>query len=1779
MAFNSKLILQQNINAIKTMFQIEKEHRQATQKEKEIIRDYKGFGGLKFILNPATNDKDIEQWSRGDRRYFQQTKELHSILLQNAVDEKEYQQLVASMKSSVLTAFYTPSLIPEVMAQCFAQSGIVPRTLLDPSAGIGVFMQAFQEYNANMGLHAYEKDLLTGKMLALLYPEQKVWTAGFETMSRQQLGLYDMAASNIPFGDIRVFDPDFQKDKLKKKASNKIHDYFFIKALDAVRNGGIVAFITSQGVANTQDGDIRKDMMQKANLISAIRLPNDLFADEANTSVGSDLIILQKNNQKGELSMEEKYFITADRDINGVVDNMFFRTARPDRTIHTEGFLGTDPYGKPAWVYTHSGGVEGIAKDLREMLMTGIQQHLDKDLYFRKEKTIGEKKQEEEEKKQQRPQKPTQQAPVMSLFDLFGFSEEEKSVALTGKKGQDISRFNEAQGKPVTDTQKPSMEKRPYQGEIMEGYRGGIITTDQGQVGRLIENNDDELTFKPLELPTTQLRRLELYSSLRDTYMSLYAFEKTYEKPNSVLREKLNSLYDDFHSRYGALNDKKNVKVILMDAEGRNMLGIERVENGKYVKADIFEKPVSFSIDTVSHVDSAEEALAASLNRYGKVNLDYMKKISDFTEKQLVEQLKGKIYYAYPERNPEYETAEKFLSGNIYEKLEEAEKYANWQSQTLSEHQKEIEESIAALKATLPAPIPFEELDFNFGERWMPTRYMEDYMTRLYHTEVTIDYVNSIDEFKVDCRGWTPEIYNVYAIRGEFKFYDGREMLRHALLNTVPEIKKSGGTDEKGQTIRITDGEKMQRANAIIEEIRNGFTEYLNDLPIKEKEELADLYNRKFNCYVRAQYDGSCQTFPDLNIHGLKEKYNIDSIYQSQKDCVWMLKQNGGGICDHEVGTGKTLIMCMAAHEMKRLGMAHKPMIIGLKANVAAIADTYHTAYPNARILYASEKDFSKENRVAFFNNMKNNDYDCIIMSHDQFCKIPQSLEVARDIIYDELWNLTRDLNTFRENGGYVSGRMLKGLEKREENLKAKLLEAENAIRERTDDVVDFKMMGVDHIFIDESHQFKNLMFTTRHQRVAGLGNTKGSQKAMNLLMAIRTIQQKTERDLGATFLSGTTVTNSLSELYLLFKYLRPKELEKQQISNFDAWAAIFAKKSTDFEFNVANNIVQKERFRQYIKVPELATFYNEITDYRNAEMVGVDRPRKTEKMIDLEPTSDQEEYIERLKKFAETGDPIYIGRLQLTDSEEKAKMLIATDLARKMSLDMRLIDPAYEDDPGNKASVCAAKIAEYYQKYNAQKGTQMVFSDLSTYKPNEWNVYSEIKRKLVEDYGIPEKEVRFIQEATTEKAKEKMISQINAGEIRVVMGSTSMLGTGVNAQERVVAVHHLDTPWRPSDLEQRDGRAVRAGNIVAKEYANNNVDILIYGVKNSLDSYKFNLLHNKQVFIHQIKTGTMGARTIDEGAMDEANGMNYSEYMAILSGNPDLLEKAKMEKKIAVLESERKQFIKAMAETERSIHYKEEDVAKEKRIIGNLKIDMEKFKEVTEAGASIRLNGLQATDPERIGARLQKLAKENHQNGYEETIGSLGAFKLLMKTEGADNSILTQNRFYVQGIYSYSYNNGFIAMADKEKAAKNFLHALEKIPGLIVNHQENLEKGENTLAQLVPLREKKWNKEDALRQVKTEMEALERKLKAELTPTKEEEEDRVKDIELKVTKKRNGSYVFTIRKEGEYFPPQTITRRTAEKFQNGEMSKVQAIAMYFPEALETKEQNNSMKR
>ena len=1652
-----------------------------------------------------------------------------------------------------------------------------PGRFLDPSSGTGNFVSAFrpQCHSASGNtpeIVAYEKDLLTGRILARLHPEAQVNIKGFEELPPHRNGYFDVVSSNIPFGDIRVFDPSFDNGTARRFALNSLHNYFFAKGLDAVREGGVLAFITSQGVMNSAMAyPVRQYLMNRSRLLSAVRLPNNLFTDYAGTEVGSDLIILQKDTlSQREYTSLERSFVEVGTQADGTTQNEYFEHTAA--IVHTRGHVGTDPYGKPARIYLHDGGMEAIAADMKYFLDRNLSEQLDLDLYLRHSpvqefrnlvsrpaetmqqriaqvreinrsgnmnghSTSTDRQTIQVERRTLTPEQPSTDArptaakttpePVMSLYDLFGFTQEERSqvrkrkTRSTKKDSGQLSLFDmpplEQHPAPAEPTpqekerqeqerqeqerrrqeeeaaRQERMKPRPYPAGLQGHHRNGSLVDDDGQIGYLSAIGGAAPVFNPLDLPERQRRRASLYIEIRDTYHHLYENEAAAHAANPALRTMLNTLYDDFIRQFGNLNDRKNIDLFRMDAGNREILSLERYIDGRAVKADIFDHPVSYNINEITHTDDVHEALTASLNKYGNVDMAYMESLTDKSQSDLLEELRGRIFYNPLSKN--YEIADRFISGNVMAKAEHIEEY-------LQSHPDngEARISLEALRQSLPTPIPFEDLDFNFGERWIPAGVYSRYASWLFDTDVSVRYTASNDEYSIKADMTSPRIMNQYSVRSESRIFNGIALMRHAIHNTTPNITKTV-LDKTGKEMKIRDPEVTLLANSKIDEIRNGFSDWLMEQSPEFKRKMADMYNRKFNCFVRPKYDGSHQSFPGLDLKGL----GIPDLYPSQKDCIWMLKQNGGGIADHEVGGGKTLIMCCAAYEMKRLGLANKPLITGLKANIHEIAQTFATAYPNAKVLYPGKEDFTPERRVEIFHRMKNNDWDAIILSHEQFGMIPQSPEIQRDILQQELDSVEENLEVLYQQGAEVSNAQIKGMEKRKMNLEVRLKELLHEIETRKDDVADFKRMGIDHLFVDESHRFKNLMFTTRHDRVAGLGNSEGSQRALNMLFALRTIQQRTGKDLGATFLSGTTISNSLTELYLLFKYLRPRELERQGINSFDAWAAVFARKSVDYEFSVTNEVVQKERFRYFIKVPELASFYSEITDFRTAADIGIDRPEKNEILHNIPPTPDQREFIQKLIEFAKTGNATVLGRPPLNEREEKAKMLIATDYARKMSLDMRLIDPlSYGDDKDNKATHCADMIAKYYNKYAGHKGTQFVFSDLGTYKPDQWNPYSEIKRKLVEDHGIPEDQIRFIQEAKTEKKRKAMIEAMNEGKIRVLFGSTEMLGTGVNAQKRCVAIHHLDAPWRPSDLQQRDGRGIRKGNEVAKLYADNKVDVIIYAVEKSLDSYKFNLLYNKQLFITQLKQNNMGCRTIDEGGMDEKGGIPFSEYVAVLSGNTDLLDKARLEKRIAGMEGERKAFQRGKGESRIKLETFLANRASNDDIIARVRKDkaaIESRMQYDKEGNRLnplKIDGVAGDDPKVIAAKLHEIEDRERTHGQPKVIGSLYGFDIVVKTDTTvkDGLDFCENRFFVrgEGNFLYNYNNGRLAV-DPKTACQNFINAFDSIPRLIEKYTRDNEAIEKELPVLEQVVGEVWKKEDELKQLKADLAALDRKI------------------------------------------------------------------------------------
>lgn len=1939
MAYNEKYALMANITAIDIAFRIQKEGRQATPLEMQQLRNYSGFGGIRSVLlDPARP----ETWKKYKLDLLPSVQLLHDTIKSYVDSPEEQERIMNSIKESTATAFYTPQDFIKNVGETLAKvTGQLPRTMLEPSAGHGRFLHLFdgQQGAEDIRTTAYEKDYITGLVLKALHPQTDVRINGFETLPKNEEGKYDMVVSNIPFGNMRIFDPALSrsKDPARRQATHTLHNYFFVKALDAVRNGGLVVFLTSRGVAEADvNKPVREYLVNHANLVSGIRLQDDMFKNDGIDEVGTDLLIFQRNDNKKELTDDEKLFIeTADLqyynaghdrllmhvDLNKTqARNAYFNQDVGENYIweniskenkHNIGIPAgddTDRFGNlyVSWsidtdyyevtaeeelvqflerdfkknydrVLAMQGNVEKDSEMLDEEVTVkeSVEQFLEyplfkpapdqytahlkegalvmqdgklgvllnqeydeqtylcfvqrecvveheleyskayldvRDTYYQLKQTEKDTQQPQPELRQHlndifpayyemydkyrgwkddgeqisqsvntdlrefsnavfdiwkwktqeerkvnpipeyilddifygpvdimptvenSPAKEAETQEVLSLYDLFGLSEEERTqIKLSGKrrtrkKGvqpqkpmmpslydrQDLEDMKKPAEKP--EPRKPFPLQLPevevggeLSEELIKHYTDGTLATADNLVGHV--EMQDQRMFVPMQVQPDEetVEMMQAYIAMRDTYWMLHDYERDRQREYPELRERLNELYDGLVARFDGLREEKMAGAVGIDVNYGAMASLEHYENGQRVKADIFHEPVAFAAKKVrTEPYSPEEALMESLNLYGEVRLGHMTQLTGQSSDELVEALRGQIFYN-PITNG-YEEQSRMLCGNVYQKVDsfrEQLKFMESDPMPAPEDLRKMalaRETIDALERSKPQQIPFEELDFNLGERWIPTSVYNRFADWAFKfepskdgtTRSNIEYMPGVDTFNIDLP-WDWKARSEWRVnRNGGHPVELEDLFNHAMHNSTPDLKKEVYDERKGDWVKVTDGEAIQACCVKIERMQELFTEYLNNLPVSEKDELAYKYNARFNNAVRPHYDGSCQTFPGLTF----ENFDYDELYPSQKDAIWMIKQNGGGICDHEVGAGKTMIMCVAAYEMKRLGLAHKPMIIAMKANVHDIAATFRKAYPDAKILFPGKNDFTPQNRENIFRDIQNNNYDCVILTHEQFDKIPQSEEVQMKIMEQELREIKESLDVWEKlNARGASARQRTGLETKRKNLEVKLKEMYYSINTRKDDTVDFRSMGIDHILVDESHQFKNLGIQTRHQRVAGLGNTTGSQRALNLYTAIRDIQMRRGKDLGATFLSGTTISNSLTELYVLFKYLRPQALKEQDITCFDAWAAIYTRKSREFEFNVTNNIVQKERFRYFIKVPELAQFYNQITDYRTAAMIGIDRPEKNVVFNHIPPTPEQEEFIQKLMKFAQNGDATLLGREPLSRSEEDAKMLIATNYSNKMALDMRLVDEVeYELFAGGKVDQAADSIADYYRRYNDVKGTQFVFSDLGTFKSNtSFNIYSAIKSRLVNVHGIPEEEIQFIQQHNTEKKKPELFKKMNEGTVRVLFGSTSMLGTGVNAQKRAVALHHLDTPWRPSDLEQREGRAIRKGNEVAKLYADGKVDIVTWATERTLDAYKFNLLQNKQNFISQLKSCQMGTRTLDEGAIDEKTGVSFAEYVAVLSGNTDLLEKAKLDKKISSLERERVMYNRDTLGMERDIDSKRNYIRQALTSAEDLKKDAAAAR--PEDGFRDRSGNL------LMGKEVGKYVNVVRKDLAPFEIVDIGTYQGMgvVVNKGMDGSStislrgISSGRCYTSKAEAFprSYEEGEVWLAN---LVKDFLPRAERL-------KTEVGKVENEIPALEEVvKNRAWPKEDELHRLKDEVAELEKRI-AETLKAKEE--------------------------------------------------------------------------
>lgn len=1789
-AYNPYHIITANLDALR----IALDEKVPFEEELHVLQQYSGFGGIKAILYPAGPK---EEWiklgaSKEDLKIYDDIQALHQLLKEKLSNEG-YDRAVASLRNSVLTAFYTPAFVPQTIYEVLNAQGIQPKHLFEPGAGAGIFIsEAVKEFKNLDQVTAIEKDWLTAKVLHAVskgWPvNSRIIAKGLEETIIPKNAKFDLVISNIPFGNFKVADSNYPDGVI----SNRIHNYFFARGIDSTTNGGLMAFITTDAFLNSPSNkEVREYLFQRSDFISLAVMPDNLMKETGGTEAPNHLLIVQKNESKKELSIEEEQLVDTIEQSNqfGAYYINQYITHHPEVICADEIKPGQNQYGKANQQVWQNGELSGI----KEQLAVTIQEGLD----IRFNRQAFEKIHKEDVKIKQGneftflpnpPDKAGGGGMQLGLFDTGPANSNRAAAYITPGDEQKIlfhtakvlatvrpehdpahesivllsarlktnpfyvyKMYSNLKEVPVsiswlnagalnTELERLSAQLKEsryefrYEGdkqleagfglktteEIFQGlephYRDGTLVILAGKPGTIntLDAEQDQAFFQELTMKNKTPAFFQQYIKLRDDYYALIDKENATGTQQPALRESLNDSYNHFVSAHDQLNVSANRNALLEDSLGFITLSsLERKDGDRHVKADIFTQPLFKNAEAFT-TDNPVEALAHSLNEKGNVDISFIAETTGNTTEETIAALTEHIYINPKTR--QWETADQYLSGNVIHKLKEAQSAVE-----RNEDNAELHRSLAAIQRVQPERVPFELLDFNMGERWIPGNYYQQFATHLFDVPTTVNYLSSVDAFKVTPRHSNARINEEFAVtpKSGQKMY-GNALMEHALENTAPFFTYEV---QVGDTkIRRPDNEATQLAHQKIESMRTGFVEWLQELPSADKKKLEQLYNDTFNCYVLREYNGRHLSFPGLD----KRALGIADLYDSQKNAAWRIVQNRGAIIDHEVGLGKTLTMIVAAHEMKRLGILHKPAILALKANVEQIADTYRKAYPAARVLYPGKEDFTPAKRQQLFHSIKNNNWDCIILTHDQFGKIPQSPDIQRQILEQELDHVSQDLQTLKELGGEISKKMMKGLEIRKNNLGVHLKEVLHKIETKKDADINFRELGIDHLFVDEAHKYKNLTFTTRHNRVAGLGNTEGSQKALNMLFAVRELQSRFNSDLCATFLSGTPISNSLTEMYLLFKYLRPKEMERQRIENFDGWAAVFAKKTTDFEFSVTNEIIAKERFRHFIKVPELALFYNEITDYKTARHIQLDKPQLKEELVNIHPTEEQKEFIKNLMAFARTGDATLIGHHKLSPEEDKGRMLIATNYAKKMAVDMRLVNPYnYDDHPGNKVSICAKKIAEHYTESTPHRGTQIVFADIGTPKPGGFNIYDALKEKLVQEYNIPASQVTFIHDWSDAK-KPELFKKMNAGQIRVLVGSTEKAGTGLNVQERVVAMHHIDIPWKPSELEQRNGRGARQGNRIAKEHYGNEVKGYIYAVEQSLDNYKFNLLKNKQTFISQMKNCELNIRSIDEGALDEKSGMNFSEYIAILSGDTTLLEKSKLEKKVAVLESLRAVHHKEVAKARYRLEDAQYETSKQSTIVEQLSRDEKMYTsqvQVDKEGNKvnpIQLNGFATVDAEKIGNRvidLYKNWKPNLRDGTDELVGSLYGFNCYIRQqkESVENKGLFQyryhNAFYVQhkeGGVKYTYNQGHPSVDNPKLATRHFLYALDRVSKLKETHAKELQQLQANIPVLEKMITKPFEKENELKVMKGELSRLEREISMKIRETQVTEKE-----------------------------------------------------------------------
>lgn len=1502
-----------NVEAIRVLKKCEEENRFATPQEQEILSKYVGWGGL-----PQAFDEKDSSWSN------------EYSILKNLLDEKEYSQA----RESTLTAFYTPPVVIRSMYKALENMGLKTGNILEPSCGVGNFIGMLPDSLEDCKLYGVELDSISGRIARQLYQKSTVAVQGYEDTNLPN-SFFDVAVGNVPFGDFKVLDKKYDKHKFL------IHDYFFAKTLDKVRPGGVIAFITSKGTLDKENPSVRKYIAQRADLLGAIRLPNNTFKANAGTEVTSDIIFLQKRDSITDIEPDWVYLGEND---DGIKMNQYF-IDNPEMILGNMEMISTS-FGYDSACISDGEKLE----DKLERAISNIHAEVKE-------------------------------------YELDDIGEEDNSIEA------DLT---------VRNFSYTLIDDKIYFRENSRMYPQELAMTTENRVKGLIE--------------------------IRDCVRTLLEYQTEDYPDEDIKREqvKLNQLYDRFTKKYGLINSRGNNSAFSNDSSYYLLCSLEILdENGNLArKADMFTKRTIKPKTEITSVDNANDALIVSLSEKARVDITFMQKLCNMDMDKMLKDLEGEIFNVpeYGEPN-QWVTADEYLSGNVREKLKIAEHFA--------ETDERFNVNVKYLKEVQPKDLSASEISVRLGSTWIPPEDIKVFIEYLLNPSnyacqnINVHYNEATSEWWIEGKN-----YDKYNIKATNTYGTGRASAYKIIedsLNLKDTRIYDYYEDENGKRVAELNKKETAIAQAKQEQIKLAFEEWIWKDP-ERRERLTKFYNERFNSIRPREYDGSHISFDGMNPEITLRKHQVNAIAR--------ILYGGNTLLAHEVGAGKTFEMVAAAMESKRLGLCNKSLFVVPNHIVEQFGQEFLQLYPSANVLVTTKKDFETANRKKFCSRIATGDYDAIIISHSQFEKIPMSVERQVAIIQKQIEDITLGIQDLKNNNGERFS--IKQMEKTKKGLETRLAKLNDTSRK--DDVVTFEELGVDRIFVDEAHYYKNLFLYTKMRNVGGIAQTE-AQKSSDLFMKCRYLDELTGGK-GVIFATGTPISNSMVELYTMQRYLQYGELEKRHLQQFDAWASTFGETVTAIELSPEGTGYRaKTRFAKFFNLPELMALFKEVADIQTSEMLNLPVPKANYHNVVIEPSEIQKELVKDLSKRAEKI------RNRMVDSSVDNMLKITND-GRKLALDQRLTNDMLEDFEHSKVATCADNIYSIWDKTNDDKSAQLVFCDLSTpHNDGKFNVYDDLKTKLI-DRGIPEEEIAFIHDANTDARKQDLFNKVRRGQVRVLIGSTQKMGAGTNCQDRLIALHDLDCPWRPSDLIQRSGRIIRQGN------KNPEVDIYRYVTEGTFDAYLYQLVENKQRFISQImtsKTPVRFAEDIDETAL------SYAEIKALAAGNTDIIEKTELDTQVAKLKLLKQNYLSEKYELEdKVIKYYPNEIKRLENRIEDMKEDIEVFNNNNTPDNSfdkMNIKGTDFTERKEAGEKIIEICK-SMTNPEPLEIGEYKGFKIILSFDTMDR------KFYASMKNNLSYKtelgsdpSGNITRID------NVLNGIETRLSSIENNLEDTKK------------------------------------------------------------------------------------------------------------------------